>query len=247
MRRNGGCPGRLHEATSVQSCSAHRFCLGSEGRRQDGYPRRIRHFLRAYQRQRSQHRVIGEFTSAGHGRAENSDPGLRKHQHCRRGTPAQFPLGVVAIPTKVQWPYMQQWHFDVQHEVARNTVATVSYVGSKGTHLTPGKQFEPDLPDPAESESVLRSAKRLAPNDCTISDALPSGVANHWVQASCNQPGCSRLRQLIPTSIVPILGYRNHYPPTGRSLLHLPRPAGLGAAQRWQTHDQCRLHLQPLD
>ncbi len=48
----------------------------------------------------------------------------------------QFPLGVTAVPTKAQWPYVQQWHMDVQQEFARNTVATVSYVGSKGTHLT---------------------------------------------------------------------------------------------------------------
>ena len=43
---------------------------------------------------------------------------------------------MTAIPTKAIWPYMQQWHFDVQHEVCKNTVATVSYVGSKGTKLT---------------------------------------------------------------------------------------------------------------
>ncbi|HKN32936.1 MAG TPA: carboxypeptidase regulatory-like domain-containing protein, partial [Terriglobales bacterium] len=48
---------------------------------------------------------------------------------------AQLPLTVNAIPTKAKWPYIQQWHFDVQHEIIRNTVATVSYVGSKGTHL----------------------------------------------------------------------------------------------------------------
>jgi len=48
---------------------------------------------------------------------------------------AQLPLTVNAIPTKAKWPYIQQWHFDVQHEIVRNTVATVSYVGSKGTHL----------------------------------------------------------------------------------------------------------------
>ena len=48
----------------------------------------------------------------------------------------QFPLGVVSIPTKAQWPYVQQWHFDIQQEIARSTVATVSYVGSKGTRLT---------------------------------------------------------------------------------------------------------------
>jgi len=49
---------------------------------------------------------------------------------------AQLPLGVVSIPTKAQWPYMQQWHLDVQQEITHNTIATVSYVGSKGTHLT---------------------------------------------------------------------------------------------------------------
>ena len=48
---------------------------------------------------------------------------------------AQFPLSVNAIPTKAIWPYIQQWHLDVQREVVRNTVATVSYVGSKGTKL----------------------------------------------------------------------------------------------------------------
>jgi len=52
------------------------------------------------------------------------------------GTPAgQLPLNVVSIPTKAVWPYIQQWHLDVQQEILPNTVATVSYVGSKGTHL----------------------------------------------------------------------------------------------------------------
>ena len=48
---------------------------------------------------------------------------------------AQFPQSVVSIPQKQIWPYVQQWHLDVQREVMRNTVAVVSYVGSKGTHL----------------------------------------------------------------------------------------------------------------
>ncbi len=51
------------------------------------------------------------------------------------GAALLFPLNVTSIATKAVWPYMQQWHLDVQHEVLKNTVATVSYVGSKGTHL----------------------------------------------------------------------------------------------------------------
>ena len=31
---------------------------------------------------------------------------------------------------------MQQWHLDVQRDLPHNTVATLAYVGAKGTHLT---------------------------------------------------------------------------------------------------------------
>jgi hypothetical protein len=52
------------------------------------------------------------------------------------GTAApSFPNSFYSIPNQVTWPYMQQWHLDVQRELAAHTVLTVSYVGSKGTHL----------------------------------------------------------------------------------------------------------------
>jgi hypothetical protein len=51
-----------------------------------------------------------------------------------------FPLNVISIPSKAIWPYVQQWHLDIQHEVFHDTVAMISYVGSKGTHL--GRKFE---------------------------------------------------------------------------------------------------------
>jgi hypothetical protein len=52
------------------------------------------------------------------------------------GVGAQLPLAVKSIPSKAIWPYVQQWHLDVQKELPSHVVATVSYVGSKGTHLT---------------------------------------------------------------------------------------------------------------
>ena len=44
-----------------------------------------------------------------------------------------FPLSTTSIPDQAVWPYVQQWHLDVQRELVRNTVATLAYVGAKGT------------------------------------------------------------------------------------------------------------------
>jgi hypothetical protein len=51
-------------------------------------------------------------------------------------SPGAYPLNVTSIPTRAVWPYAQQWSFSVQRELPRYMVATVAYVGSKGTHLT---------------------------------------------------------------------------------------------------------------
>ena len=58
-----------------------------------------------------------------------------------QGQGAAYPLNVTAIPTKAIWPYVQQWSFSIQHELTKNTVATIAYVGSKGTHLTTDLQI----------------------------------------------------------------------------------------------------------
>ena len=51
-------------------------------------------------------------------------------------TPAAYPLDVTSIQTNTMWPYVQQWSLSVQRELPKDMVATVAYVGSKGTHLT---------------------------------------------------------------------------------------------------------------
>ena len=48
---------------------------------------------------------------------------------------------MLSIPTKTQWPYVQQWSFGVQREIARDTIVTVCYVGGKGTHLATAMQL----------------------------------------------------------------------------------------------------------
>jgi hypothetical protein len=64
------------------------------------------------------------------------------------GSPLYFPLDVTSIPNHAVWPYVQQWHLDVQREIARKAVLTVAYVGTKGTHLTLQRDLNqiPSLP-----------------------------------------------------------------------------------------------------
>jgi hypothetical protein len=62
-----------------------------------------------------------------------------------------FPLNVTAIPTHAVWPYVQQWSFSVQRELSKNTVATIAYVGSKGTHLTTDLQINQLAPNPGNN------------------------------------------------------------------------------------------------
>ena len=62
---------------------------------------------------------------------------------------AAYPLDVSAIPTKAIWPYIQQWSLSVQQQLNRDTVLSVAYVGSKGTHLATVRQlnqFNPVAP-----------------------------------------------------------------------------------------------------
>lgn len=52
-----------------------------------------------------------------------------------------FPLNVTAIQKRAVWPYMQQWSLSVQREVGGSLLASLAYVGSKGTHLTAEQQI----------------------------------------------------------------------------------------------------------
>ena len=61
---------------------------------------------------------------------------------------------------------MQQWHLDVQHDVAHNTIATVSYVGSKGTHLTRQSDLNQLLPVPASQNPYLVNHETIGTSDC---------------------------------------------------------------------------------
>jgi hypothetical protein len=74
-------------------------------------------------------------------------------------------LGPTAYAQQVRWPYVQQWHFDIQHDLAHNTVGTISYVGSKGTHLSDQIDLNQLLPVP-RSQNPFNPGQPVTATDC---------------------------------------------------------------------------------
>src|ERR1700677_374589 len=77
---------------------------------------------------------------------------------------ATAPLTFVSIPSKATWPYVQQWHFDVQHDLGKGTVATVSYVGTTGVHLT--REYELNQIQPYAGQNPYNVGQPITPTDC---------------------------------------------------------------------------------
>ena len=82
------------------------------------------------------------------------------------------PLQFVSLPNKAVWPYMQQWHLDVQHDLGRNTIATLSYVGSVGVHLTRSYEYNQLFPV-ATGQNPYAPGQVISSTDC---DNIGNGV-----------------------------------------------------------------------
>jgi hypothetical protein len=85
-----------------------------------------------------------------------------------------FPLSVTSVPNKAIWPYVQQWNLGVQKELPAHVVLSVSYVGSKGTHLTLVTNTNQILPTPAAA-NPYKPGEAIGASDCTTL-TTPSGV-----------------------------------------------------------------------
>jgi hypothetical protein len=90
---------------------------------------------------------------------------------------AAFPeSGIVSLPQKQIWPYVQQFHFDIEHQLPGHIVGIISYVGSKGTHL--GTHIDLNqLKSVAEKglTNPYKPGEAMSASDCT-NGTTPSGV-----------------------------------------------------------------------
>ena len=90
-----------------------------------------------------------------------------------------FPIGVTAIPTKATWPYTQQWNLSIQRELPGNLLASVAYVGSKGTHLTAQLNANQLVPVNAAQNSFL-PGEPLTSNYCLVVAQAYLGTPSTW-------------------------------------------------------------------
>jgi len=86
-----------------------------------------------------------------------------------------YPIDVTSIPTRAVWPYVQQWSFGLQRQVARDFVVNFGYAGSKGTHLTVERQLN-QLPPLPLSENPFGPNEPLTISDCTVPPVTSTGA-----------------------------------------------------------------------
>jgi hypothetical protein len=87
---------------------------------------------------------------------------------------AQFPQSIVSIPQKQIWPYVQQWHLDIEHELPAHVVGIASYVGSKGTHLGRRRDLN-QIPQYQQNLNPYLPGQPFGPNDCNTG-TTPTGA-----------------------------------------------------------------------
>ncbi len=106
--------------------------------------------------------------------------GCNNAQTCSSNVPVAFPFDVTSIPTKTVWPYVQQWSLSLQQQLPKDMVATVAYVGSKGTHLTALLQIN-QLPVPPTGADTgifpdgnpFNAHQPITTSECNISAGAP--------------------------------------------------------------------------
>lgn len=112
-----------------------------------------------------------------------------------------YPLNVTSIPNKAIYSYVQQWSLSLEHQVGRNLVGQLAYVGSKGTHLTAVRDLNQLSP-------LGDGLNPFGPGQPITSGICSSGANLGFFPVTVNQPG-SNLIPSAPAVGPKSPGYRN--------------------------------------
>lgn len=82
------------------------------------------------------------------------------------------------IPKDIPTGYVQSWHLDVQRELTKNTVLTVSYIGEHGVHIWVLADLNQAAPN-ATGGTLSVQARRPITTFTTIEESIPAGFLSY--------------------------------------------------------------------
>jgi hypothetical protein len=120
-----------------------------------------------------------------------------------------------AVQSDWNTPYMQHWSLELQHQLSRNTVVSIGYFGSKGTHLIGITELDEVAPGVAAKSTCAPGTSYYAQTPApTLVTCQPSGYAFRNTSSTTNgnpnvQGGTGFADILILDQIRPYKGYRS--------------------------------------
>src|SRR5207253_2388147 len=90
-------------------------------------------------------------------------------------------LGISGRAPNVPYPYVQQWNFNIQQELSKDSIVQIGYSGSKGTNLKLGLNLNPlsdALAGQAAAQYQTLVASGVAPAAADAQTFLNVKVAN---------------------------------------------------------------------
>jgi hypothetical protein len=120
-----------------------------------------------------------------------------------------------AVQPNFHTPYMQHWSLDFQHQLTNDTVFTVGYFGSKGTHLIGLTELNEVPPGVALNSQCARGTQFIGQNPApTLVTCQPAGYAfrnsNQTTRNPNVLPGVTPFTDLlILDQLRPFKGYRS--------------------------------------
>ncbi len=99
-----------------------------------------------------------------------------------------LPMTESSINENFTTGYVQQWNLNIQRNIWKQTVLTVGYIGSKGTHLNLIEQRNPGVYIPGKSTTTNIDSRRPYTNFKTITEDVSAGYSNYnSLQVSWNR------------------------------------------------------------